>query len=421
MNSKAITTWRWTVLLNRRPGAKSADSNETDVQRKGTFLKEAKAHHSFRYEEQSTADHRQYFKVVPDTESSLHMPTTDHLRALAFVAPFIGAGVSPARRSAPRYVRAQPHVTTHRRYRINLSSRSPSPSPISSTTASADPDPVPPSLPASSRAALVWAFALAGGALAIPFSLALQDSLSKGLPFWPQLMDVYGSHLLIVLFTFSFGALHSGLASLRPVVTTFTGERLYRIFFALASLPSAGALIAYFIAHRYDGAQLWRVQGVPGVHDAVYVITFISFLLLYPATFNLLEVAAVTKPGFRMYETGITRITRHPQLWGQVLWCVAHTAWIGTSFTLVASLCLVAHHSFGAWNGDRRQRDKFGQEWAELAKRTSIVPFVAVLEEKQKLRATEFLRPAYLGVIAFVLGAYAAHPFMLRIIGNSHI
>lgn len=262
---------------------------------------------------------------------------------------------------------------------------------------------------------------LAGGALAVPFSLALQDTLSKGLSFFPQLTETYRSHLLIVLFTFAFGTLHSGLASLRPVVTTFTGERLYRVVFAFASLPSAGALISYFIAHRYDGVQLWRLQAVSGMHEAVYVITFISFLLLYPATFNLLEVAAVLKPGFRMYETGVTRITRHPQLAGQVLWCVAHTAWMGTSFTLVASLCLVAHHAFGAWNGDRRQRDKFGQEWAELEKRTSIVPFAAILDGKQKLKADEFLRPAYLGVIAFILGAYAAHPYMLRVVGNLHI
>jgi zeta-carotene isomerase len=71
----------------------------------------------------------------------------------------------------------------------------------------------------------------------------------------------------------------------------------------------------YFINHRYDGLQLWQIQDVPGVHQFVWISNFISFLFLYPATFNLLEVAAVDKPKLHLYETGIMRITRHPQVY----------------------------------------------------------------------------------------------------------
>jgi len=70
----------------------------------------------------------------------------------------------------------------------------------------------------------------------------------------------------------------------------------------------------YFINHRYDGVQLWQVQSVPGVHQLVWLSSLISFLFLYPSTFNLLEVAAVDKPKLHLWETGIMRITRHPQV-----------------------------------------------------------------------------------------------------------
>lgn len=246
----------------------------------------------------------------------------------------------------------------------------------------------------------------------------MADAATEGVAFIPRFMDAYSTHYEMIFYSVVFGVLHSGLASLRPILTPRMGERLYRVIFALTSLPAAGFLIAFFIAHRYDGTQFWHIQGIPGVHNAVYAMTFLSFLLLYPATFNLAEVAAIVRPGFRMYETGVTRITRHPQLWGQVLWCVAHSAWMGSSFTLVASLCLVSHHCFGAWNGDRRQRDAFGDEWFELEKRTSILPFAAVLDGKQNLELKEFLRPAYIGVVAFILGAYASHPYILRVIGD---
>lgn len=71
----------------------------------------------------------------------------------------------------------------------------------------------------------------------------------------------------------------------------------------------------YFINHRYDGVQLWQLQSVPGLHEVLWVANFISFFFLYPSTFNLLEVAAVDKPKMHLWETGIMRITRHPQVY----------------------------------------------------------------------------------------------------------
>jgi hypothetical protein len=62
------------------------------------------------------------------------------------------------------------------------------------------------------------------------------------------------------------------------------------VVFALVSLCLAVVPIAYFINHRYDGLQLWNVQGVPGVHSAVWAVSFLSFFFLYPSTFNILEV-----------------------------------------------------------------------------------------------------------------------------------
>jgi zeta-carotene isomerase len=73
------------------------------------------------------------------------------------------------------------------------------------------------------------------------------------------------------------------------------------------------------------------------------------------------QVAAVDKPKLHMWETGIMRITRHPQAVGQALWCAAHTLWVGNSFMVVTSLGLLAHHLFGCWHGDRRLKNKYGE------------------------------------------------------------
>ena len=56
------------------------------------------------------------------------------------------------------------------------------------------------------------------------------------------------------------------------------------------------------------------------MHEAVWGLSFLSFYFLYPSTFNILEVAAVDEPKLHMWETGVMRITRHPQMVGQAIW-----------------------------------------------------------------------------------------------------
>ena len=222
------------------------------------------------------------------------------------------------------------------------------------------------------------------------------------------------SYFVILGLQLVFAIVHSGGAALRPWAEKKIGNRLYRVLFALASFPLAVILIIYFFNHRYDGVQLWRVQGLPGMRSLVWVLSAISFFFLYPATFNLLEIAAITKPQVHLYETGIIRITRHPQMVGQIIWCIAHTLWLGTSFTLVTSIGLVLHHLFGVWHGDRRLSWRYGSAFEEVKQRTSIIPFAAIFNGKQTIKWQEFLCPAYVGVTIFILLLWWSHPLLIQ-------
>jgi uncharacterized membrane protein len=221
------------------------------------------------------------------------------------------------------------------------------------------------------------------------------------------------SHFVMLGLQLAFAIAHSGGAAIRPWAEKYVGARLYRLLFALVSLPLAGILIIYFVLHRYDGLQLWQVQGVPGVGAVVWLLSAISFLFLYPATFNLLEIAAIQKPQIHLYNTGIIRITRHPQMVGQIIWCVAHTLWLGTTFTIMTSIGLVLHHLFGMWHGDHRLRHRYGEAFEVVRQQTSIVPFQAIIDGRQSINWGEFLRPAYLGVAIFVALLWWLHPSFL--------
>jgi uncharacterized membrane protein len=223
------------------------------------------------------------------------------------------------------------------------------------------------------------------------------------------------SHWIIFTLILGFAIAHSGLAALRPFAEAKIGARLYRVFFALVSIPFAVVLIVYFFNHRYDGLVLWELQSLPAIKPLVWILSAISFIFLYPATFNLLEIAAVAKPQVHLYETGIIRISRHPQMVGQVIWCIAHTLWIGSTFCLVTSLGLIAHHLFAVWHGDRRWEKRYGEAFLAVKQRTSVIPFLAILDGRQQLKLEEFLRPAYLGVLVFVLLLWKLHPFLITV------
>ncbi|KAL6644120.1 hypothetical protein ACP70R_018886 [Stipagrostis hirtigluma subsp. patula] len=263
-----------------------------------------------------------------------------------------------------------------------------------------------------------WAY-FAGILAAVLWALNvlwIDPGTGVGTRFLDAVSAVSDSHeVVMLLLTIIFAVVHSGMASLRETGEKIIGERAYRVLFAGISLPLAVTTIVYFINHRYDGTQLWQLQGISGIHELVWFSSFISFFFLYPSTFNLLEVAAVDKPKLHMWETGIMRITRHPQMVGQVVWCLAHTLWIGNSVAVVASVGLIGHHLFGAWNGDRRLASRYGEAFEVLKKRTSVVPFAAILDGRQKLPKDyykEFIRLPYVVITALTLGAYFAHPLM---------
>ncbi|KAK1322165.1 hypothetical protein QJS10_CPA03g02068 [Acorus calamus] len=165
-----------------------------------------------------------------------------------------------------------------------------------------------------------WVYfgAILGAVLFALDVLWIDPSTGFGTAFVEAVGGLSDSHeVTLLLLVLIFATVHSGLESLRASGEKLIGERAFRVLFAGSSLPLAVSTIVYFINHRYDGTQLWQVQSVPGIHQFVWISSFISFLFLYPSTFNLLEVAAVDKPELHMWETGIIRITRHPQMVGR--------------------------------------------------------------------------------------------------------
>jgi len=155
-------------------------------------------------------------------------------------------------------------------------------------------------------------------------------------------------------------------------------------YYALFSLFSIAGLIwicaAYAIAVTDPlNARLW---------DAPLFLRIIALVGNFVA-FQLVVVGALSTSPTNLLATrrlpekavhGIIRISRHPILAGIGVWAVMHILCDGNVASWVffgSLLCLCA---LGANNIDRKRLARMGEMYASLKKRTSIVPFVAIIE-----------------------------------------
>src|SRR5690606_3670183 len=97
---------------------------------------------------------------------------------------------------------------------------------------------------------------------------------------------------------------------------------------------------------------------------------------------------------------GILRITRHPFLWGGILW---------SGFHLLANGDLAASLLFGTFLlltalGTRsihgKRRKALGEKWGGFASQTSNLPFAAILAGRQSLSPGEIAWWQWLGGLA---------------------
>ena len=225
-------------------------------------------------------------------------------------------------------------------------------------------------------------------------------------------METHKTSIVVFILIIIFAIIHSGGAALRNKAELLIGPRLWRLVFVSLSLPSAIILIGYFLTHRYDGIRLWNLQGNSFVFYIVWALTAISFIFLYPATYNLLEIPSVQKPKVRIYSTGIMRVTRHPQAIGQIIWCIAHSLWIGTSFTLVTSIGLICHHLFAIWHGDKRLEFKFGEDFYKFRESTSVIPFLAIIDGRQVFKFREYFKLSQLGILIAIIIIWTSHKYI---------
>jgi uncharacterized membrane protein len=189
---------------------------------------------------------------------------------------------------------------------------------------------------------------------------------------------------------------------LRPALVRTLGQWPYVGVYSLVALLTIGWMSwAYANAPR---DLLWAP-----VREAAYVLMPIAFVLLACGFWrNPTIVGAEGLLRSQDPARGMIRITRHPIMWGFMLWAIAHILARADTKSLIFFGAFIVLAGVGTLLMDSRK--KANPDWPRFAAVSSHVPFVAIAQGRNRIvwREIGWLRPA-IGLAVF-FAVLAFHP-----------
>lgn len=212
--------------------------------------------------------------------------------------------------------------------------------------------------------------------------------------------------ILVLVGALLFAGTHIGISStgLRMQWIGRFGQQAYLGIYSLISFATIGVLI-WAYARSFHGPAIWPTQSwLPEVVMPV-ALFFIVGGFTVP---NPTSVGAEARIGGDAAR-GMLRITRHPVMWGFLLWALTHLIANGDLPSLIffAAFAIVA--GVGMISIDHRK--SVSPEWLAFANVTSLIPFAAIATGRNRLIPSELLLPAVIAIVLYVAMLWG-HPWL---------
>ena len=182
-----------------------------------------------------------------------------------------------------------------------------------------------------------------------------------------------------------FLAIHFGVSGtrLRDRLVRVVGDKPFLGLFALASIIGL-----IWLGRAYSHAphvSLWgQLPALKPVAMPLLLIAFL-FIVIGIATPSPTKVGMESRLTREVQVRGMTRITRHPFLWGTALWALVHFIINGDAASSILFGSLLVLAVGGTSSIDAKRRRAFGDRWEQFARQTSNVPFAAIFAGRNQL------------------------------------
>jgi uncharacterized membrane protein len=189
------------------------------------------------------------------------------------------------------------------------------------------------------------------------------------------------------------------------------GARMFQLFYTAVAIVTIVLFVnSYREVLRYE--YWWGPD--PSVYWLAKVLMWFS-LVLAVGSF-MAPNPSITGMGSSLRDAqmgprGILRITRHPFMWGTVIWSLAHIVANGDAVSVIFFGWFGLLALGGMWAIDAKKLREFGADWSRFCDQSSLVPFAAVAAGRGRLPITELALPLAAGTVAYGL-IYWGHKYV---------
>lgn len=225
--------------------------------------------------------------------------------------------------------------------------------------------------------------------------------------------------LQLILAALFFVGIHVGIAGtkLRDTLVARQGEAAFRAGFSLLSL-----LGLIWLGYAYSQAPYVETWGqLAWFKPVAAALMLIAFLLVVSGVTTKNPTAVGGEAALRQDAPaqGMLRITRHPFLWGISLWALTHLIVNGDLAALILFGSLLVLCLLGTRSIDAKRRRACGSDWDHYVAVTSNIPFVAIVQQRNRLNLREIgwarvagALVAYLAMMHFHMQLFGVSPLL---------
>ncbi|HEY8617360.1 NnrU family protein [Phenylobacterium sp.] len=203
----------------------------------------------------------------------------------------------------------------------------------------------------------------------------------------------------------------------RDVLVARIGAGPYMGLFSLLSLGGIVWLGWAFAGTRAtdEALPMWGMSAA--THGLQFLLQLVAVLFIVvglttPNPTSVRQEAVLDRPE---PVRGMLRITRHPFLWGVALWAIGHLLVNGDAGSLILFGSMLALALFGTASIDAKRKRALGAKWDLFAVQTSNIPFLAILQGRQRLALQEIGAWRILAAVAVWVGLILAHPYLFGV------
>ncbi len=198
----------------------------------------------------------------------------------------------------------------------------------------------------------------------------------------------------------------------RRRLVSLLGRGMYLASYSLLSI----ALLAWVVstALRAPHILLWAPANWQSAVSAVAMPLAFWFLIAGLCAANPLSISLRRRDPSGPLPP-IARITRHPVIWGFLVWAGAHVPPNGDVVSLIVFGGMTALAAAGIPGLDRRARQRLGNpQWRALSRSTSVIPLAAILSGKTDPRVdSSFLLHTCAGIAAYLWFLLQGHELLI--------